>query len=83
MIKERNEYLFVKTTLQLSRWHTQLTLPGLSGTWPLYGPLFRDWGTLQTGRLPQSTGDPYSQLNYITILRDLFRLAYVDRKLLL
>ena len=32
-------------TLQLSqRLQSQLTLPGLSGTWPLYGPLFRDGG---------------------------------------
>jgi len=21
-----------------------ITLPGLSGTWPLYRPLLRDWG---------------------------------------
>ena len=42
---------------------SQLTLPGLSDTWPLYGPLFRHW----TGRWPRLTGDPYTQLNYIAI----------------
>jgi len=60
-----------------------LTLLGFSGAWPLYEPLFRDWGTLKTGRWPGSTGDSYSKLNYSNFLRDLFRSDVVDRKPLL
>jgi len=30
-------------------------------SWLLYGALYCDWGTLETGQWPQSKGDPYLQ----------------------